>query len=425
MQERDQAIAPRRPLAAGVGQAITASRNTALGSAAARTGVKILAGRGDFGQALAQARPTGGTVRTVVAGDTLTSMVKDHAESQGLTLSNAQAYRWVQQIAQDNKIGNVNRIFPGQHIAMGAVPADVAQANPVAALSTAPTPSVLSLSSASSVSSVSSAPATSEVSPAPEASSGPTPSEAVPPSAPPTATALASRPQATAARTATARHEVLDRTLDRAVAKGFIPPNERGDVRDKILALASEHRFNPDDFARMTLMESDGMNPRATNQRCHGIIQFCGGPDRGAASAGYADNPKAILGLSVYQQLHLVDKYFDDVGLKNKGPAGLDDLYLSVLMPSARGETRVDAPLNVSGMQARYLYEGRDNRAPITRQSILQGLLQNASERLGTASSASQPNASAMPTGKGRLQAMRTAAYDDALPVTRLPTQLR
>ncbi len=411
MQERDQAIAPRRPLAAGVGQGITASQNTAVGRAAAQTGVKILAGRGDFGQALAQARPTGGAVRTVVAGDTLTSMVKDHAESQGLTLSNAQAYRWVQQIAQDNKIGNVNRIFPGQQISLGAVPADVAaQASSVAALSS------------------------------PAGATAPAPSGAALSSTAPAAAALASRPQAAAATstaTATSRHEVLDRTLDRAVAKGFIPPNERGDVRDKILSLATEHRFNPDDFARMTLMESDGMNPRATNQRCHGIIQFCGGPDRGAASAGFGDNPKAILGLSVYQQLHLVDKYFDDVGLKNKGPAGLDDLYLSVLMPSARGETRTDAPLNVSGPQARYLYEGRDNRAPMTRQSILQGLLQNAAERLGPASSSPsspstsnsnsslQSNASAMPGGKGRLQAMRTAAYDDALPVNRLPTQLR
>jgi len=111
------------------------------------------------------------------------------------------------------------------------------------------------------------------------------------------------------------------------------------------------------------------------------------------------------LGLSVYQQLHLVDKYFDDVGLKSKGPAGLDDLYLSVLQPSARSETRSDAPLAVNGAQAKSLYEGRDINAPMTRQSILQGLLKNAADRLG------QPG----PTN-GRLQAMRTAAYDDNAP---------
>lgn len=395
MQERDQAITLRRPLAAGSSPGLAAARNVQNSGAAARAGASLAAaGQGDFGQALAQAgaRPAhvagvaggGAVVRTVVSGDTLTSLVKDHAESQGLQLSNSQAHRWVQQIAQDNKISNVNRIFPGQQIAMGAMPADVSASMPAAT----------ALQSQASAAQASAAPTV-----------------ALPPA----------RPQPAA------RHEVLDRTLDRAVAKGFIPPNERGDVRDKILALAREHRFNPDDFARMTLMESDGMNPRATNQRCHGIIQFCAGPDRGAASAGYADNPKAILGLSVYQQLHLVDRYFDDVGLKNKGPAGLDDLYLSVLMPSARGETRADAPLNVSGPQARYLYEGRDHRAPMTRQSILQGLLQNAAERLGPTPSnpASSANSPADPPAKGRLQAMRTAAYDDAIPVSRVSTQLR
>ena len=60
---------------------------------------------------------------------------------------------------------------------------------------------------------------------------------------------------------------------------------------NKIIQLSQEHRFAPDDFARLTLMESDGMNPKASNNRCHGIIQFCDGPDRGAASAGFGANP--------------------------------------------------------------------------------------------------------------------------------------
>jgi len=130
-------------------------------------------------------------------------------------------------------------------------------------------------------------------------------------------------------------------------------------------------------------MESDGMNPRASNQRCHGIIQFCDGPARGAASAGFGGNPKAILDLSVHKQLSLVDKYFDDVGLKSKGPAGLEDLYLSVLNPASRSQSRADAPLNIPGPQARSLHVDRNSAAPITRQSIRQGLLQNAAERLG------------------------------------------
>jgi hypothetical protein len=133
----------------------------------------------------------------------------------------------------------------------------------------------------------------------------------------------------------------------------------------------------------MTLMESDGMNPRASNQRCHGIIQFCDGPARGAASAGYAANPRAILDLSVHKQLSLVDKYFDDVGLKTQGPAGLEDLYLSVLNPASRAENKLNAPLNIPGPQARSLHVGSDSAAPITRHSIRQGLLQNAAARLG------------------------------------------
>ena len=83
-------------------------------------------------------------------------------------------------------------------------------------------------------------------------------------------------------------------------------PEEQQAVHDKILQLASRHGFTPDDFARTTLMESDGMNPKASNGSCHGIIQFCAGGNRGAASAGYGQNPKEILNLSVLDQLDLV-----------------------------------------------------------------------------------------------------------------------
>jgi hypothetical protein len=137
-------------------------------------------------------------------------------------------------------------------------------------------------------------------------------------------------------------------------------------------------------------MESDGMNPQASNTRCHGIIQFCDGPDRGAAEVGFGKSPKSILGLSVYQQLHLVDTYFDKVGLKKAGAVPLDELYLAVLQPAARGEKRPEEPLGIPGKQAKYLYEGRDPQAPMTRASITQGLLQNASDRLGLKSMKTQ-----------------------------------
>ena len=184
--------------------------------------------------------------------------------------------------------------------------------------------------------------------------------------------------------TLTTATPVLDKTLARAVAKGYVSDSEQSLVRGKILALAQRHNFAPDDFATLTLMESDGMNPRASNGNCHGIIQFCDGSNRGAASAGLGSNPQAILSQSVLQQLDLVDHYFTDTRLKQHGPASLDDLYLTVLTPAARSEKRPDAPLNIAGRQAASLYEGRDQSGVITRNSLLAGLRQNARQRLAS-----------------------------------------
>ena len=92
---------------------------------------------------------------------------------------------------------------------------------------------------------------------------------------------------------------------------------------------------------------------------------------------------KEIMKLSVLQQLDLVDRYFSETRLKDYGPASLDDLYLTVLTPAARSETRADAPLNINGKQAVHLYEGRDPSGVITRNSIVEGLKSNARERLG------------------------------------------
>jgi hypothetical protein len=211
----------------------------------------------------------------------------------------------------------------------------------------------------------------------------------------------APRPQ-TDKTPAVSQHPVLAQTLDRAVARGFIPANEKQDVFNKILQVANKHKFSPDDFARLTLMESDGMNPQATNQRCHGIIQFCDGPARGAAGVGFGEKPKAILGLSVYQQLHLVDTYFEKVGLPKNGGVSLDELYLAVLQPAARNETRFEAPLGIPGKQSLKLYEGNDNQLPITRNSIIQGLMQNALDRLNSSST----------SPRNRVQSQKTAEYE-------------
>jgi LysM repeat protein len=306
---------------------------------------------------------------SVQSGDTLSGIVRQFMASSGKNVSQTESMRLAQEVARGNNLANANLIYPGQRInlsalqqALNASPADVQN---TAGMSKPTTPS-------------------------------PNPAQ--------TGVAATAQVQLEARGNVSA-HPVLDKTLERAVTKGFIPPHEKQAVMDKILQLSKEHKFKPDDFARLTLMESDGMNPRSTNNRCHGIIQFCDGPDRGAASAGFGQNPRAILGHSVLQQLDMVSKYFDDTGLKNFGPAGLDDLYLTVLTPAARNEPRTDVSLNIAGPQAPYLHVNRDTKAPITRASILQGLHQNANDRLGLKAEGNPAAAAA------RAQAIRVSAY--------------
>lgn len=329
-----------------------------------------------------QSLPPDSTV--VKSGDTLSGIVKQFLNSRGVNPSTSDIQRLAQDVAQASGIQNANRIYPGQRIALGTLHALLPGATPnLAALD-----KTLPQQSAGFSATV------------------PTPANGV------ESNSLVPNTQLQLlTRIGNQAHPVLQKTLDRAVEKGFIPPKERQAVYDRILQMATEYKFSPDDFARMTLMESDGMNPKASNSRCHGIIQFCDGPDRGAASVGFGQNPKAIMNKSVLQQLDLVAKYFDDTGLKNMGPAGLDDLYLTVLTPAARQETRQQANLNIPGNQAAHLYVNRDVRAGITRQSILQGLHQNANERLGLDSPPTMQPVSGNVT---RVQALKVSAYANA-----------
>ncbi len=302
---------------------------------------------------------------TVRSGQTLTGIVREQMAARGVNISNNEAMRLAQTVARSNNIVNANMIHPGQPLNLSSLNFSLQQAQAVqqaiaanqAAVAQAAAPAVTPAANLNVLN---------------------------------TNTALGNAALSGTAqvqlltRSDRSGNVVLEKTIDRAIEKGFIPAQDKQAVMNKIVQLSQEHRFAPDDFARLTLMESDGMNPKATNNRCHGIIQFCDGPDRGAASAGFGANPKAILGHSVLQQLDMVGKYFDDTGLKNFGPVGLDDLYLTVLTPAARNETRPNAALNIPGQQAAYLHVNRDMRAPITRNSILAGLHQNANERLGT-----------------------------------------
>ena len=302
-----------------------------------------------FGQMLDQVSTRPGWVQ-VQAGDTLIGLVKAHHRQNQVPISENQAMQLANQVAARNGIENPNLIQTGQKIDFSSLQMpDLARAE-----STGP----LALNARNTL-------ALSQLTVS---------KEPVPPTL--TTKALAARPAAWASVSASrASHPVLDRTLERAVAKGFVPAADLPAVRDKVLALAQRYNFQPDDFARLTLMESGGMNPQASNGNCHGIIQFCNGPNRGAASVGFKDNPRDILGMGLLQQLDLVDRYFSQAGLRGKGlPMGLDDLYLTVLSPAARQETRPDAPLPIAGPQARYLHVDQNTQAPITRNSILAGL---------------------------------------------------
>ncbi|MEY2781443.1 MAG: hypothetical protein RL307_1147 [Pseudomonadota bacterium] len=327
----------------------------------------------------------------VKSGDTLVGIVQRLAVNRGETLSQSQAYSRAMALARNNGIDNPNLIRPGQKLSLAGLDPDAMQTDSGAAST------IANLRTAASAQATSSAAAAS-VGPQSQESAQPTSSEVL------SQRQVASTSTRTPARIGDLPHTpILTRTLDRAVAKGFIPAQERQAVYDKIMDMSKTYGFAPDDFARMTLMESDGMNPRASNNSCHGIIQFCDGPDRGAASAGFASNPKAILNRSVLQQLDLVAKYFDDTGLKKVPQVGLDDLYLTVLTPAARNESRTSVKLNVPGTQSEYLYTNNDRRLPITRQSIVQGLHQNAQERLGMEPAAYQqlvnrPNQAVMRT---------------------------
>lgn len=300
----------------------------------------------DFRQSFnrAQAKTADAAVPYVVKnGDTLAGIARNALIARGLPATPQTALRAALQLAEANDIRNPDLIRPGQTLDLRALNAvrggDIDM--PVAA-QRGPVRPVVRLNDTTPV------------------------------------TAERSDVRAT-------NHPVLERTLERAVTLRYIEPGQKDAVRDKILALADEHKFAPDHLAIVMLMESDGMNPRASNGRCHGVIQFCDGTNRGAASVGYADNPRGILNLGVLDQLDLVGKYFDETGLKNYNPANLDDLYLTVLKPVARKEKAADANLDIPGQQATALYANGDRNGKITRASLLAGLYQNAQDKLAAA----------------------------------------
>jgi hypothetical protein len=373
---------PRSPLAfarsaPAFTRALAAAQTQPNGSleVPAATAQSIASASSELGGAEA-AQPWTTKVR---AGQTLSGIVREQMAQRGVNVSNGEALRLAQMVAQSNKMPNANLIHPGQSLNLDSLNLSLQQG--------------LAVKNATQVA----------IAQNNANFNGPLPNASINSA---TQIQLLNKGDR-------GNNPVLEKTLDRAIEKGFMPAGDKQAVMNKIVQLSIQHRFAPDDFARLTLMESDGMNPKASNSRCHGIIQFCDGPDRGAASAGFGSNPRAILNHSVLQQLDMVDKYFEETGLKNYGPAGLDDLYLTVLTPAARNETRPNVALNIQGQQAAYLHVNRDVRAPITRNSILAGLHQNANDRLfGNSQTAQQRN--------NALQAARLSAYAEQASVTQV-----
>ena len=288
------------------------------------------------------AKPAAATVSpqqyTVRPGDNMFSIARRVLEGQGADASDQATTRVATQLALGNRLVNPDMIFPRQIINLGALGNGDRVASRVRVDTLAsPEPPVANK-----------AVATLKIQSAPKTLANP----------------------------------IMEKMLDRAVSLQYIGASERDAVRSKMISISSEYQSNADDLATVMLMESDGMNPKANNGHCYGVIQFCDGPNRGAASVGYASNPKNILKLGVMDQLDLVKKYFDETGLKKMASPTLEDLYLTVLRPASRAERDPRANLQIPGNQAAVLYPGNDRNLPITRQSLLAGLQQNARDKL-------------------------------------------
>jgi hypothetical protein len=284
---------------------------------------------------------------TVRPGDNLFLIARRMLEGQGADASDQATTRVATQLARGNRLANPDLILPGQIIDLGALgKGDRVTSNARTDTLASPAAPVSNKAAAT------------------------LPIQSVP-------KALA--------------NPIMEKMLDRAVSLQYIGASEKDAVRSKLISISSEYRSKPDDLATVMLMESDGMNPKANNGHCYGVIQFCDGPNRGAASVGYAGNPKGILKLGVMDQLDLVKKYFDETGLKKMAPATLEDLYLTVLRPASRAERDPGADLQIPGSQAVALYPGNDRNLPITRKSLLAGLQQNALGKLALDGSRGAP----------------------------------
>jgi len=94
---------------------IETQTNLAMNSLANSATTAISPSKPGFAKAMAQVqRIEEGPVRVIQSGDTLTSIVREQAQRQGVKLNLSEEYKWTQALAADSGIKNPNAIFPGQ-----------------------------------------------------------------------------------------------------------------------------------------------------------------------------------------------------------------------------------------------------------------------------------------------------------------------
>ncbi|MFY8080022.1 MAG: LysM peptidoglycan-binding domain-containing protein, partial [Limnohabitans sp.] len=184
--------------------------NAPIGNAPNST---VALSRPGFSKALEQAQqPATSGVRSIKPGDTLTSIVREQAQINGVKLTPSEEFRWTQALAADSGIQNANAIFPGQKIQMQNM-LNQWQAGKNQPQGFAQNPSIAKNTSAVKT------------------------NESIP-----TIVVTAARPTTSLQKPNyinAVAHPVLSKTLDRAVARGFIPKVEQQDVYNKVLQVAN------------------------------------------------------------------------------------------------------------------------------------------------------------------------------------------
>jgi murein DD-endopeptidase MepM/ murein hydrolase activator NlpD len=69
-----------------------------------------------FQHLLQQTKSTAGTDYVVQSGDTLSGIVRDHLQAQGISTTNSAIYQGVKTLVRENRIADADRIFPGQRL---------------------------------------------------------------------------------------------------------------------------------------------------------------------------------------------------------------------------------------------------------------------------------------------------------------------